>query len=130
MNSIYFETQFRTEVAVSDWPAAFAIITAYATTGQTWSDEQNQAADQASEAELRKRSTWVRRLTGYSPSTGHAEPGWAVEMDFDAACYIGQRYRQDAIYYVQGDALFVSHCDARRALLTVGEFRSRVHVTA
>jgi len=40
----------------------------------------------------------------------------------------GRRYRQDAIYYVIGDTLFVSFCDERRALVEVGGFRPRVHL--
>ena len=31
----------------ADWPASFVIINAWATTGETWSDERNQAADEA-----------------------------------------------------------------------------------
>lgn len=77
-------------------------------------------------SELAKSGPWLRRLTGYSPSTGHAEPGWAVEVDFVTACDIGHRHHQDAIYYVDGDELYVSYCDARRRRVPVGGFRARV----
>ena len=69
---------------------------------------------------------WVRRLTGFSPTTNHAEPGWAVAIGFDDACKIGGDFKQDAIYYVTGDELGVSHCAPPR-LEKVGDFRSRVH---
>lgn len=128
MHPAYFETHFQQDEAWQDWPEQFAIITAYATTGETWTDAENQAADLALEAELRKQSAWVRRITGYSPATGHAEPSWAVPIDFKTACDIGKRYRQDAIYYVAHDTLFVSYCDSRRASITVGDFRPRVHL--
>jgi hypothetical protein len=129
MNPVYFETHFRCTEASIDWPGSFAIVTAYATTGETWSAAENQAADQALEADLRKRSAWIRRLTGYSPSTGHAEPGWAVEIDFATACDVGLQFKQEAIYFVVGDTLSVSYCDTRRAPLEVGGFRERVQMT-
>ncbi len=109
-----------------DWPEQLAIITAYATTGESWSDEQNQAADQALEAELRATGRWMRRITGYSPTTQHREPGWAVAMDWQEACDLGVRFLQDAIYVVHADALAVTICDHRRELRPVGTFQQRL----
>jgi len=43
------------------------------------------------------------RITGFSPSTGHAEPGWAVALPLVECRAIGNRYYQDAIYSVEGD---------------------------
>ena len=126
LHPAYFETCFRQEESFSDWPDEFAIITAYATTGETWTDEQNEAADRALEADLRKTGKWMRRLTGYSPTTGHGEPGWAVEIGLQDACEIGLRYQQHAIYFVSGDDLRVTLCDDQRELVAVGAFRERV----
>jgi hypothetical protein len=127
MNPAYFETRFiRLEVR-EVWPAEFAIITAYATTGEIWPELKNRAGDQQLEDELRRQHRWLRRLTGFSPSTGHAEPGWAVDVGYQTACDIGQCYKQDAIYYVIQDTLYVSFCDQRRTLLAVGGFRARLH---
>ena len=47
----YFRTCFREEAPISDWPSVFAIITAYATTGETWTAEENEMADRALEAD-------------------------------------------------------------------------------
>ena len=127
LHPAYFQTHFRRERTWDDWPEAFAVITAFATTGERWSPAQNAEADRRLELELRSRSRWVRRLTGYSPTTAHAEPGWAVEISFDDACEIGMHFRQDAVYYVDADQLQVSHCDARRSLVNIGAFRQRVH---
>jgi hypothetical protein len=112
----YFETRFRVE---GDWrnvPAEFAIVTAFATTGQTWTDHGNQAADERLRAALEQLGTWIRRATGYSPTTGHREPGWAVEIQFNKACEIGLAFQQDAVYYIRGGEIYVSRCDrdARR----------------
>ncbi len=128
MPDFYLKTQFRLEsdTVGEDWPSEFAIITGYATTGKTWSDEQNQAADRELEAELRSRSVWLRRVEGCSPTSRHAEPGWAVAISFDQACDLGLRFKQDAIYYVNGDDLSVSYCDNRRRHVPIGSFRERL----
>ncbi|KAA5539011.1 DUF3293 domain-containing protein [Roseiconus nitratireducens] len=126
MNPVYFETLFASDSDWCDVPSSFAIITAHATTGQSWPADKNERADAALEQKLRERETWVRRLTGFSPTTSHAEPGWAVAVEFETACDIGQAFEQDAIYFVRDDQLFVSHCDHRRSLISVGDFRSRL----
>lgn len=129
MNPVYFETHFERQALWEDWPSEFAIITAYATTGEAWTNSENEAADKRLEAKLRQQESWLRRLTGYSPVTGHSEPGWAVALSFEVACNLGQQFRQDAIYYIVGDVLHVSFCDQRRAQVLIGPFRSRVHLT-
>jgi type I restriction enzyme M protein len=130
MHPAYAETLFCCPKPLTDVPAEFATITGYATTGETWTDEQNAAADVALEKVLREKSPWVHRLTGYCPHTLHAEPGWAVALSFEEACEIGSRFKQDAIYFVRGDTLFVSYCDQRRKLIEIGPFLPRVHVSS
>ena len=126
MHADYFDTRFRLETPVLHWPNEFVIVSAYHTTGEQWPDEVNQAADKSLEQELKQHFDWLVRITGYSPTTDHAEPGWAFVMPLSAACDLGLRYKQDAIYHIKGDVLSVSFCDARRKLVTVGEFRSRL----
>jgi type I restriction enzyme M protein len=130
MHPAYAETHFCSPQPLTDVPAEFAIITGYATTGETWTDEQNAAADVALEKVLREKSPWIHRLTGYCPHKLHAEPGWAVTVSFEEACEIGSHFKQDAIYFVRGDTLFVSHCDQRRKLIEIGPFQPRVHVSS
>jgi hypothetical protein len=126
MSPEYFETHFQPEGSSLDWPLQFAIVTAYNTTGESWSTERNSAADGDLTAELAATGSWRRRITGYSPFTGHAEPGWAVELSLDDACNLGLRYKQDAIYYVTADQLWVTFCDDRRQLVPVGSFAARL----
>jgi hypothetical protein len=126
VTSSYLETHFHPERSFSDWPEQFAIITAYATTGEVWTAEENESADRALADALRASGRWHERITGYSPSTGHAEPGWAVEMDLQEACDIGLRYLQDAIFFVTGDELCVSLCAEPRERMIVGSFRQRL----
>lgn len=122
----YFETRFRSDGPADDWPASFVIVTAYATTGEIWTDAQNLAADNALEAMLRERGGWLRRITGYSPSSGHSEPGWAFDAPIAEGLDIGRRFRQDAIYAVEGGRLIVFLCAEGGARADVGVFAGRV----
>ena len=127
MHPAYFETQFECAEKCTDWPDEFAMITAYATTGEKWSGSKNQAADKRLKELLLKQRLWFRRVTGFCPASGHREPGWAVYLGFKSACEVGLRFKQDAIYYVAGDILNVSYTDSRRALVRIGSFRQRVN---
>jgi len=126
VNAVYFATHFLIEEPVADWPAEFAIITAYATTGEDWTPERNTTADEALAMRLHESKLWHRRITGYSPTTGHTEPGWTANLSVEAACKLGQEFRQDAIYYVRGDLLFVTQCQPPSSLELVGKFAERV----
>ena len=125
---VYFAIRFDVADAPATWPQAFTILSAWETTGQRWTAEQNRAADAKLGRVLQQSCAWFTRCTGVTPETGHAEPGYAVELAFDDACDLGLRFVQDAIYYVDGDVLSVSFCDDRRYKVTVGSFRERVIV--
>ena len=58
----YRTTRFRID-SPTDFPLEFVILTAHATTGQVWTDEQNQNADQRLEAELRALGHEPQRIT-------------------------------------------------------------------
>lgn len=126
LHPAYYTIAFRTEAPVAAWPPAFVIITAYATTGETWSDERNTEADQRLHAELLRRGCAPLRITGYDPHSGHAEPGWAVELPIEEALAVGRDFLQDAIFAVQGDALVVVQCNSPWGQHAVGDFRARV----
>ena len=126
MHPAYFETRFRVEAMPGDWPASFVILSAWATTGQSWTAQANESADRRLAQRLAQRGLWRLRITGYSPTTGHAEPGWAFTMGLEEACDLGQRFQQDALYWVDHDRLSVTHCDHRRGLLPIGPFRQRL----
>lgn len=122
MHSEYFNVRFRSDKVISDWPEEFVIITAHATTGEKWTDDENESAGRELEGVLKSKCNWVESVTGFSPDTLHAEPGWAATIPFNEACDIGNRFKQDAIYFIKDDELFVSHCDERRELVKVGVF--------
>jgi hypothetical protein len=127
MCEAYGETMFYHAEAL-DFPDRFCIVTAYATTGQTWEAERNEEADRRLEAELRGRGVWMGRLTGYSPHTGHEEPGWAVGVAWEEGLALGARYEQDAIYGVEQGRLFVGRCQVQGEKVELGAFAPRAYV--
>ena len=126
MNPEYFKTRFRTTENQVHFPEVFVIITAYPNTGETWEPSIIEEADQKLEEELKFRKAWIIRIVGYSPETGHAEPGWGTTMPIEEACEIGLRYRQDAIFHVKNDLLSVTYCDESRELVNIGSFEARL----
>ena len=125
MPPAYFDTRFKLGLPLAELPDSFAIITAYATTGEVWAAEDNNAANEALRAELERGGQFIGAITGYSPITQHAEPGYAAALEFEEACKIGARFKQDAIYFVSSGTLFVSHCNHRRNLKPITQFSKR-----
>jgi hypothetical protein len=126
LHPAYFEVRFRGEALPEDWPEQFAVITAFATTGEQWSPTENQAADQKLLQRIQERGVWHVRLTGYSPQDGHAEPGWAVAFQLAEARHVGLEFRQDAIFWISNDELSVTRCLEQSPLVRVGLFRERL----
>ena len=65
---------------------------------------------------------WFRKVTSYASDTGHNEPCWATAISFEEACDFGEEFLQDPIYYLEGDHLYVSHCDSRRVKTPINKF--------
>lgn len=120
----YYTTQFRGD-PIPAHVEPFAIITAYPTTGETWTQQQIVQADRNLHRDLENANALLGRMTGYDPDGNHSEPGWAAQLDFDAACDLGAAYRQTALYYVQAGILHLSFCDERRKLVEVDGFQER-----
>jgi hypothetical protein len=125
LHPAYFTTRFCVEPLPPSWPASFVIVTAYATTGEQWSDEENERADEALRRCMGELGVWSARITGFDPATGHEEPGWAVEVDLATGVGLGREFRQDAIFHVEGDRLALVSC-AEQDVEAVGSFRERV----
>lgn len=126
MPPFYYQTRFKPDDLPTSLPGTFAIITAFATTGEIWTDSENAAANAALRAELEMSDRLLGSLTGYSPDTGHAEPGFAASLPFAEACDLGLKFKQDAIYYVDSGILHVSYCDQRRRSDPVAAFLDRL----
>ena len=107
-----FEEEFKSTVFEyqdfpTDWPKSFSILTAYATTGETWTPEQNIEADQKLEAELRSGGYRIHRISGYSKDLDTHEEGWAVVMNLKPAWDLAVKYKQVALFYYQTDELLL-----------------------
>ena len=126
MNPVYFETRSRSSDPLPEWPQEFVIVSAYATTGESWTPHENEMADCHLASELVTRVGWLVRIVGYSPLSGHSEPSWAVELPLAEARDIGQRFRQEAIYHVRNDELSVTSCSDQSAFVRIGSFRDRL----
>ena len=113
----YKSTVFEYQDFPKDWPKDFAILTAYATTGETWTDAQNKEADQKLEAELRNAGHRLHRISGYSSDLKTYEEGWAVAMPLQTAWELAIKYKQVALFYYRNDELLLvyalnfSKCD-------------------
>ena len=127
MHPAYLETRFRVEDPLGELPSQFVILSAYATTGEVWSEERNSLAYQKLFRELQASTpTFLKRVVGYSPSTHHAEPSWAVAIPLAEAHRIGKEFAQDALYFVDHGALWVASCCATVAPVFVDHFASRL----
>ena len=125
LHAVYFNTHFRVAELPCLWPATFVIVTAYATTGEQWTDAENDRANEALRERIAAMAVWSWPITGYDPATGHAEPGWAIAINPPEGVHLGNEFRQDAIFTVSGNELHVISCrtDERGVL---GTFRDRV----
>jgi hypothetical protein len=102
---------FRFAPLPADWPADFAIITAYDPDGLPASPEANLAVDAALEAELRAAGYRLHRVCGGSADGVHLEPGWGVPIGLPGAVAFGRRYRQLAVFCVQGGVVSLVDCE-------------------
>jgi len=112
---LYRSTVFLGRRPAHGWPETFAIITAWAPTGEKWTQARNREAD------LRLRRHLVRlglrpvRVTGASPDLVHREPGWMVPVDPAAAVEIGRKFLQVAVFHVRRGRVTVLPCFRGRA---------------
>ena len=107
----FSQAVFRFAPMPADWPADFAIITAYDPDGWETSPELNLAADVALESELRAAGYRLHRITGGSADGVHLEPGWGVSIGLPGAVEFGRRYRQLAIFAVRAGRLVLVDCE-------------------
>lgn len=120
----YFDTHFKDIATATEFPARFGIITAYATTGETWTPEQNSAADIRLLKELESRGIWHTRITGYVGE--HAEPGWATDLSLVDSIKLGNLFDQHGIYYVDNNTLSVHLSDGTNQSAHVADFSERI----
>ncbi len=112
MNPAYRTARFHCAILESEIPAAgFAIVTACNPGDRLQPEGANRQADDGLAAELDRRG-WQRfRVIGASPDLRHQEPGWgAVTRSMAEAVALGRRWGQRAVFWVEGDALWLVDC--------------------
>ena len=125
MNPFYATTLFQAEEPASGWPHAFAILTAHNRDGQTEDAGQNEKHDTGLIQQLEELQCWRWRIVGGSPDFRHAEPGWAIEVPLANALALGNLFKQEAIFWVDGDALSLVACDQTETQ-ALGSWRDRL----
>jgi hypothetical protein len=121
---LFKQAVFRFEPLPADWPADFAVITAYDPDGGETSPELNVAADAELESELRSAGYRLHRVTGGSADGAHLEPGWGVPLGLPGAVEFGRRYRQLAIFVVRAGVVSLVDCEDGSAEVLERPFRS------
>ena len=123
----YLGTRFRVDRQPATWPPSFVIVTAWATTGEVWSEEANRAADEELARRLGALDVWHHRITGYDPNSDHAEPSWAVEQSLEDAVELAVEFKQLGVFHVVDGELWVRMCrDPRGAAQRVALFFDRL----
>lgn len=122
----YYETQFRLQGSPEPLPQTFAIITAWNPMDRDWSMRMNRSADHRLRRLLERRGTPHFRAIGESPDGSHSEPGWAVVTSLVDALAIGRRYKQRAIWWIEGEQLHLIACITNQTE-KLGGFSERLH---
>lgn len=111
MNPAYQNVRFRTELPKAGVPSRFAIITAWNPDGQDVSEKENATATERLRSDLVKGGHFFFPVTGGSPDFSHAEAGFGVLLpSLEEAVQWGQRFRQEAVFWVEEGRVLVVSC--------------------
>ena len=121
----YHETCFTLVAAPDPLPAFFAVVTAHNPMDRPWSVRMNTTADHRLRRLLERKLLPHFRATGHAPDYSHAEAGWAVVAELDTALSIARRFRQRALWWIDGDELHLI-ASSGTSRETLGSFRERI----
>lgn len=93
------------EIKQQKLPQFFAIITANNPKGITKTEAENKILHRTLQNDLRKNSLANFEITGMSPDKSHQEAGYGVSCSLEDAIALGQKYKQEAIFWVDQDSL-------------------------
>jgi len=124
MNPNFVNVRFRAELPKDGSPAKFGIVTACNPDGQTVASEKNEQATESLRIALSEAGHLFFPVTGGSPDFTHSEPGFGVLFTSrDNAISWGQRYQQEAIFWIVDGTVELVPCDGG-ACLTLGDWIS------
>ncbi|WP_167469896.1 DUF3293 domain-containing protein [Vibrio aquaticus] len=110
-----FESQLHSE--------NFAIITAWNPASVWLSNIDNTRNNQHLEKDI-SHTCYSHVLVGDKTFTW-AEASFATAMSLEEALELGKKYQQNAIYYVQGEALFLISCLRHQRSILHGKWQER-----
>ncbi|EDQ02677.1 hypothetical protein KT99_05912 [Shewanella benthica KT99] len=129
----YQETEFLFTQTLSS-QLSFAIITAHNPQGQILSSCQNRLLDRQLLLAIEKFNRPYRAVVGTSRDRTHMEKSWAVAIDKLSAAYLGLKFKQNAIYFVDNNQLALVPCLFSQAEhqqeLIIGDFSDRVNLVS
>lgn len=111
MNPAYRQVRFRIDPRGVKRSDTFAIITPWNPDGLPAALEKNQEASGRLQSRLERMGLPWFSVTGGSPDFAHVEPGFGVaDITRNEAVALGRDFRQEAIFWVEGGAVFLVSC--------------------
>lgn len=104
----------------------FAVITAHNPEGKVLTEAANQKRDLLLQSELITKGYKNQPLWGCSADLKHKERSWAVVMDKPSATTLGIRLKQNAIFWVSHDELYLLPCLMQENACHLGRFSERI----
>ncbi len=121
---------YKTTVFLScdNFPALkqFAIVTAWNPNGKLALSDDNFKSDKTLNDLLVQQQLPQYPIYGCSPDLTYREKSRAVEIDKATAVKIGKQFRQNAIFWVENDKLFLIPCLLQEKEECIGDFSSRI----
>jgi hypothetical protein len=125
-DNAYEQARFKLDYPAADLPFEFGIVTACNPNGTTLDALVNEGLDRGLGLSLLGQRIPHFRVTGGSEDMSHSEPGYGCVADHEKIVELGRQWKQDAIFRVRGDSLFLVYCDRPQDEKPLGSFRERV----
>ncbi len=122
----YAKAHFQLDSPAVDLPVGFGIVTACNPMGVTVEALVNEGLDRDLGLFLLGQGIPHFRVTGGSRDMSHAEPGYGCAVDPERIVELGRQWNQEAVFWVEGDQLFLVSCDEFKHEEALGSFRERL----
>ncbi|NOH80589.1 DUF3293 domain-containing protein [Vibrio sp. RE86] len=103
--------------------SSFAIITAWNPASVWLSQEENDRNNQHLAQDI--DHTYFSMVDVGDESFSWVETSFAVEMTLQRSLELGKKYGQNAIYFIEGERLFLISCDKEQTKVSLGNWRDR-----
>jgi len=125
INPHYFDVIFK-EIKVSyQYPQTFAIITAWNPKDVILPEQENQKRNRCLQKSIKKTMVLGTKIIGASADLQHQELSLIIEGALQDLINLAQKFKQNAIFWVQGDSLELISCNSLKHF-KLGSFRERI----